>query len=206
MAQQHPFFFLALVAVVICRECCIGVRRAHIATHLRQRHPHLRPFLRTIITEIQAWFSQVSTADVESIPTVLQSYLPYLPTYEDGFLCQFEADVCSYICRNETKIREHLRTQHEWSEYRRRGRPSQAVRNYITSQGQTPWTVVRCQRIFPSGPDSHYIHVLRQDSPYNPSISRVGTDVFAQVDALRTSMQDQRRDRIQSADELEVNP
>ena len=63
-------------------------------------------------------------------------------------------------------MRQHCRTVHGWSEFGRKGRPSGLVRSLAPStiQGDRPWIEVSCQRIFPSGPDSHFIRVRSIDS------------------------------------------
>ncbi|THV64024.1 hypothetical protein D6D28_10221 [Aureobasidium pullulans] len=63
-------------------------------------------------------------------------------------------------------MRQHCRTVHGWSEFGRKGRPSKLVRSLAPSatQGDQPWIEVSCQRIFPSGPDSHFIRVRSIDS------------------------------------------
>ncbi|THW91892.1 hypothetical protein D6D18_06444 [Aureobasidium pullulans] len=63
-------------------------------------------------------------------------------------------------------MRQHCRTVHGWSEFGRKGRPSRLVRSLAPSatQGDQPWIEVSCQRIFPSGPDSHFIRVRSIDS------------------------------------------
>jgi hypothetical protein len=64
-------------------------------------------------------------------------------------------------------MRQHCRTTHGWSEFGKKGRPTNIVRGTRPSEVEAAWIEVSCQRIFPSGPNSSYIRVRESDNVDN---------------------------------------
>jgi superfamily II DNA helicase RecQ len=156
----HGILYRPVWDCFLCGQCRYGVRPGEVHAHWGKRHGIKGRELRTII-DICGSHRTEHLESCAHIASELDTADPILLYYNDGLQCQKVGQACSYICRDERKMRQHCRTAHGWSEFGRRGRPSGLVRSIasLATQGDRPWIRVSCQRIFPSGPDSHFIRV-----------------------------------------------
>jgi len=142
----------------LCSSCCYGVRPDQVQAHWSKRHLIKGEKLRTIDRLCRSYRTE-NIEDESGIPLQLEKADSILHLYDDAFQCQVDKHACQYICRDERKIRQHCRTTHSWSEFGRKGRPSNIVRGTSLALQGKPWIKVSCQRVFPSGPNSHFIRV-----------------------------------------------
>jgi hypothetical protein len=176
----------------LCGQCRHGVRPGEVRAHWRKRHGIKGKELRTIV-DICGSHRTEPLESQACLPSEPDQVDPTLLYYNDGLQCRKVGRACSYICRDERKMRQHCRTVHGWSEFGRKGRPSGLVRSLASStiQGDQPWIEVSCQRIFPSGPDSHFIPVRETGD----DVTRRQTTLPGPYERHETVMR-QQRDRI----------
>jgi hypothetical protein len=138
-----------------------------VQTHCRVQHRLSGEQLRTVaIFQEETLDSHLKQSYKPEIPSLIRQPDPDLHLYEDGFLCVLSR-TCRYVCRNRRNIQQHCREKHGWTENSRRGRPPKKgdrLRTTTTTTTTTQsiiqgWKVVCCQRVFASGPDSHFIAV-----------------------------------------------
>ncbi len=107
-------------------------------------------------------------------PNSVPEPYPELTLFKDGLRCSKEAG-CSYICRTENTMKEHLRKRHQGTLRTRSGRPPKNEGSEGIEQ-RRPWRPVACQRLFPSGLGSTYFEVQAPNHrPSQGEASDLGT-------------------------------
>uniref|UniRef100_A0A7N2N6W0 DNA 3'-5' helicase n=1 Tax=Quercus lobata TaxID=97700 RepID=A0A7N2N6W0_QUELO len=148
----------------LCRACRFGVRPGQVRAHWGKQHQRKGDELRTIEELCGSRRKDRPDGDNPRIPSRLEEADPALRLYNNALQCQIDRQTCRYICRGVRDMRKHCRTTHAWVEFGRKGRPSGLVRGIApAARDRPPWIEVSCQRIFPSGPDSHFIPVREID-------------------------------------------
>jgi hypothetical protein len=143
----------------LCGACRFAVRPSHVRAHWSKQHQRKGNELRTIEELCESQRTDRPNGKPR-IPSQLEEADPALRLYDNALQCQIDRQTCRYICRGVRDMRKHCRTAHAWSEFGRKGRPSDLVRGTApATQPRPPWIEVSCQKIFPSGPNSHFIPV-----------------------------------------------
>jgi superfamily II DNA or RNA helicase len=201
---MDPFTFDPELQVLICRGCGYAVRQGHVRTHLLRQHPNLGPQVRTITLATQEVDGLVGEAEGRLPPMFHSAHLALRPPRE-GFRCRLGVRTCTHVGGSVKSMKEHGRKVHQWTERRRRGKPSRGAVPQRGADGQAPWEAVRFQQVFPSGPGSHFIEVgPDQEGP--SSLLTTTTTVFSEIDRLRTEAQQASWRTVQPASCGEVSP
>ena len=106
--------------------------------------------------------------------------LPYLSLYKDGFKCR--AELCEHIVRGLQNIQNHCRTEHGWSNPRKRGRPHQGAQQAPASDmwAERVW----CQKFQSTGQLGRLFEVRQ---PHNKGTHGVASAESNLQRALETS-------------------
>lgn len=157
--------------VLICRPCKHAVRRDQVFAHLiSTQHRQPRSWAQYIQSIVQQWDDIEDPPQVDQWPMVIDSPIPSIRVYDDGFLCtQCEG----YTCRQLKGLKGHWRDKHQFTLARHAARPTPAQQqdsdNIIAQNSRR----VRCQRLFHHGPGSHYIAVGHEAPPGAPSADSI---------------------------------
>ena len=206
--NAHDYFlYNPTYHVAICKKRGHAVIPRDIIGHLsKRRGDHCIPesVARRVKEIIVNKWDEVE--DQPSVfPTHIEQPIKGLAIHTDGIKCSF----CAYVCRSTESIRKHWRVAHQFSPYQnsRKPRPSEAAAGYQKRE-QAMQRVV-CQRFFPRGFGSHYIHVRQPGPTYEPAVpppeaSRVA-QAINEIEAILTQ-QRQQPTMIQAGDIDEANP
>ena len=160
------FTYLPEFKLLACNSCKTALIFSRIEFHLRQP-PHIATKV-----AIQAAIQWATTLDLLKDNPDLQA-LSYPPPYspaivalgpplENGFCCTMVPD-CNYIGTSLRRIREHLKSKHQWLHPTKPGRRSKALEDPRALEG--PWRYpVSYQRFFQRGPYSNYFEVALGDT------------------------------------------
>ena len=142
--------------VLLCLLCCIGVRRSQLITHFRNQHRFTSVQSKALDAFCESIIPISDVRSIETVPSYVENPVGGLPIHSDAVRCQLDRTECQYVCRSTEKMRKHCRKVHQWQQQSHRGRPSTATQ---ASLPPLPWISVQCQRLFASGPGSHYFEV-----------------------------------------------
>lgn len=202
--MADALLFVSEFRLFICRKCYAGVDRRHLRSHFQKQHAFGQSQLRTIGEYSR---SQQSEEVDPRVPPFLTAPIPALPLVYDGLLCQVEPDSCRYICRRVHGIKRHCRTDHQWKQYQRRGRPGKVERARSSDQGGLPWKAVVCQRLFLTGPQSHYIEIRDPLPAEDPVRSRaLENDVWQKIESDRRRSKETLLNVVIEDPAVQINP
>ncbi|KAJ5542578.1 hypothetical protein N7535_005000 [Penicillium sp. DV-2018c] len=125
--------------VIICRQCCEGVRYRDIVNHLTQKNgthrltKRLAKQVEQVIHTAPEW-NAVSETPI--VPQTVVGPIPGLTMYEDGVQCLLrdggtatddgsavnDGLVCGAIYRSKESMRVHWSKKHQWSATSRPGK------------------------------------------------------------------------------------
>ncbi|KAF9890012.1 hypothetical protein FE257_006692 [Aspergillus nanangensis] len=167
--MEHQLFeIIPLLRIMICRQCQYGVWPAEVECHLKQQHQLPHSLVQPIVQAIQQWTEVAPNPQAIQVPQALDTPLPVLPCYWDGFLCRREPQACSFIASTLRSMRTHWYRHHQWSQYPGRGRVSVALRAQREAEFQQSFEQVAYQQLFPSRAGSHYIHIRYPQGRQSP--------------------------------------
>lgn len=193
--------------VAICRKCGYAVKPGDIVGHLSKRKgDHCIPesvAQRVKEIVVDEWDEVHEQPSI--FPTHVERPVEGLTIYTDGIQCSF----CAYVCRSTESIRKHWRIEHQFSPYEhsRKPRPSEVASGH-EKRDQAMRRVV-CQRIFPRGFGSHYIHVRQPGPACEPEAPAPEASMVTQaIDDMEAifARQQQEPPVIQAGDIDESNP
>lgn len=154
----HPFAHVAAYRVVICTQCRYAVIGDEAESHLRGKYGMPGKEASRIGRDVQALpgiITERSDLCEFTFPMPEVAEIPVSqPAKKDGLACT----KCTYVCRDVQWMRDHYKTEHQWQNPRKQGRPQAPV--------EMPWRVgVQCQRFFKSREASGWFEVGRQPGP-----------------------------------------
>jgi hypothetical protein len=127
-------------------------------------------------------------AEPELPPTILTP-IPELPLYQDGHWCRLVPD-CAFVGRTMPSLKDHWSKTHQWSQFDRRGRPSETRTRATHAEITTCWQLVSCQRIFVRGPGSSYLRVEEPPAGSYPDPQRqTQSSTQIAIDLIQTTEQ-----------------
>ncbi|KAJ6174346.1 hypothetical protein N7485_005646, partial [Penicillium canescens] len=172
--------------VAICRQCEHGVKPKEIVRHLtnpKGKHRVRKGVAEQVVDIIRHADEWDSVKEETSwFPTSVNRPVPVLPIYQDGLQCQF----CQQIYRSRDSLRVHWSREHRFSAYGHGGkpRPSEVAAGKQNQEERAKRVV--CQRFFPRGLGSHYIHIRHPGPQYEPEAPPPqATQVAEAVERLR---------------------
>lgn len=127
MDQFHTLFVsVPQYRIMVCKECSVGIVKAHIATHLDTKHAYLTSSTRKDITQAVELIGEVAEGEGEVVyPESASEPIAHIEVWRDGFKCtatRLDGTPCKYIRRTLQDIQSHCRTEHGWVNRRKRGR------------------------------------------------------------------------------------
>lgn len=143
------------LGVLVCYSCQYGVRRNDLSSHFKTKHGYTTNQAQDLLRYSQRMLPGEETID-HHLSAVPEHY-PELTLFDDGLRCTKEAN-CTYVCRKDMTMKEHLRKKHPGSLRAHSGRPSKDE-ELAKSKLHRPWRSVSCQRLFPSGLGATYFEV-----------------------------------------------
>jgi superfamily II DNA or RNA helicase len=177
--------------VFLCQVCCVGVRRSQFTSHFRIQHRFTSVQLKALNLFCGSIVPDSDVRSIETVPLYVETAITGLPVLPNGLLCQIDRTKCRYICRSSEKMRKHCQQTHRWQRKTDRGRPSTAARATLPA---LPWILVRCQRLFTSGANSHYFEVRTTDQTVETSTSEVWEQMETAVQQAQKDLTDKIRD------------
>jgi Orsellinic acid/F9775 biosynthesis cluster protein D len=177
--------------VLLCLLCCIGVRRSQLISHFRTQHRFTSVQSKALDSFCHSILPDLDVQPIETVPSYVENPIPRLSIFSDAFLCQLDRTECQYVCRSTEKMRKHCRKIHQWQQQSHKGRPSTAVRATLPP---LPWISVRCQRLFASGPGSHYFAVRTMDQTVETPVSRTWQQMETAVQQAQEALLDNIQD------------
>lgn len=139
------FEHLSELRIVVCRPCAVAVPPAHIARHLKERHPKVPPAERKDVAAVAHTLHDLAwePAGVR-VPQPAKECVTNLRYSEDGLVCT--EGRCWYTCTALQKMQEHCKQKHSWVNQQKRGgnmrQKSQHSSNRLWKHNQP------CQRLF----------------------------------------------------------
>ncbi|KAJ5455493.1 uncharacterized protein N7458_003757 [Penicillium daleae] len=160
-SAHHYFHHNTEYHLAICKRCEHAVKPPEIIRHLSQRKGHgvpMRVAQRVCNMIHDAWPDVVDEPSI--FPTHVKQPIPALAIHKGGIKCRS----CAYVCRTTESIRKHWRLEHQFSVYNHSRKPRPSEVQAGQEKREHAMQRVVCQRIFPYGLGSHYIHI-RQPGP-----------------------------------------
>jgi hypothetical protein len=164
------FLQLPEYSVIVCRQCQYAVRPTQVVFHLTHSpHRTTAVYARQVQAAIEEWDGVEVDINHLTFPARVDQPIDGLTMYTDGILCT-RVPGCGYVCRSKESLRKHWRTEHGWSPYGLQQGDQQSHHHNNTAQAaiQDASQAVCCQRFFTTKFGSHYMHVRRPGSSYEP--------------------------------------
>lgn len=143
--QFHPAY-----RVLICISCKYALVQNTVASHLRSAHKgQLTPSDMKDCLKIVGGMCLEPPELVQGIVVPPSSPpIPHLALFFDGIMCRL-CESQPYVCRNERKMKRHLKESHAWTSGEKGGRPSKvsqaASAALVTSFSKVTSSPVACQ-------------------------------------------------------------
>ena len=121
--------------VVVCRRCKHAVLPREITTHFSGNSHHLtKSRCRELLAAVNGIPSIIKVR--EDIPVFHRVVDPIksIETHHDGLRCTYDEAHCRYIYRKVINMRQHVQREHQWTKYRRRGRPIKKTQHRETEE------------------------------------------------------------------------
>ena len=83
--------------MAVCRECQYAVWLDQIEGHLQKQHKKPLKSAQAIGDAVCQWPGLIQHPSELKIPGNGVQSVPQLPVYDDGLLCQLEAEHCQYV-------------------------------------------------------------------------------------------------------------
>ena len=163
--------------IAICRHCRHAVKPQEIIQHLSNRKgPHRLSagIAQQVFQMIDDQWGEVFD-DINMLPTHVQHPIKGLEIYDDGLLCT--RGQCAYVCRTTKTMQLHWQTKHQFSVWTQRRRPQGSEIEARQQAIDASLRRIVCQRMFPRGFGSHYIHVRKPGPDYEPAPPPPRSDV-----------------------------
>lgn len=198
LCATEYFDFNPDLRILVCTTCTYAVWPGQARGHLTSAHHGLSlKQARVVVADIKRWPNLCSDPAEFELPRAVQKPVPGLPIYSDGLRCLLDATTCQYICRNESGLRSHWSTIHQWSiaEGRKGGSGRSRHEAYAKRKAASAQSVC-CQRLFHAGIHSQYFEVLptvlADDDDASQAHAQSG--VANAVSELRALRQERKRD------------
>ena len=155
ISMIKPFVYLSEYRVVVCTECEYGLSAGGVRAHLAGQHPDIldeeRGSIAEEISRIPGIIRDEQELESFQFPGPATTAIPELAAPKtDGLGCK----ACWYVSRQQQKIQEHCRSEHNWRNKRKRGQKGGAQADDL------PWVGgVRCQRFFRTRVNSRWFEV-----------------------------------------------
>ena len=120
------FYYLEEFHLLVCQICQVGILRSRVELHLRREPHRLDKETRTRAIRWAEGLDVISGLDDIgrlTAPLDTSDAIPYLQEPKlDGIRCAF-VDDCRFVGANMRRVREHLKSVHQWEEGTLGGRP-----------------------------------------------------------------------------------
>ena len=143
---MEPFAILEAYKLLVCTNCHYACLVNEVPTHLRQRHKALSAKVRArIVQAIRGCDTLLRSQNELAHFSLPATAVPALPQLEGPFPDGLQCTQCPYIVQDARTMQEHCRTQHCWTNPRKRGGRVRAR----AAPAELPWrTGVWSQRFF----------------------------------------------------------
>lgn len=154
------FIFNSQFQVLICTKCQFGIPLGELSRHIRDIHRTISLQRKAeIILHFQQYpgiiRDQKDLQRFQLPPPETPAINGLSPPILDGLACT----ICQFVTRFRQAIQRHYRTNHNWVNANRLGRPSRAQPAVV------PWrTNVPCQRLFQTRLASNWFEVTVRDT------------------------------------------